>query len=309
MKQVALLIVNLLKLLLCGIVLAAGIVIGGKLASLLGMPAPQLPPGADQNVVVYQMLATPLVALALALLAVGLTGGFVARALMLSFFGWIAFTVNTQLEASIFTAYAVSFWFAVVAYLVAFLLCGSVVAWLFPASKGGPDFATAVKQFFGRHSAGGWLWRLAIAAVAFAPVYFFFGLLVVPFTAEYYRQNLFGLTMPTLNQILPILFTRSVLFLLACLPIMIAWQASPSSLFLRLGLALYILVGLVYMLISTWLPPTVRLPHSLEIFADEFVYAGILVGLVYGWHALFPRLTEHRGSPTEAGERVIPQKA
>jgi hypothetical protein len=34
------------------------------------------------------------------------------------------------------------------------------------------------------------------------------------------------------------------------------------------------------MLISTFLPLSVRFPHALEILADEFVYAGALVLLL-----------------------------
>ena len=58
------------------------------------------------------------------------------------------------------------------------------------------------------------------------PIYYFFGLLVIPFTIEYYRQGLFGLQIPSLDQLLLILFVRSVLFFLACLPILVAWQNS-----------------------------------------------------------------------------------
>ena len=112
------------------------------------------------------------------------------------------------------------------------------------------------------------------------PIYFVFGLMVLPFTGEYYRQSMFGLVMPTLDQLLPILFTRSVLFFLACLPVLMLWQNSNRSLFWRLGLALFLLVGFVIMLYATWLPLYVRFPHTLEILADEFVYAGVLVLLL-----------------------------
>jgi hypothetical protein len=70
------------------------------------------------------------------------------------------------------------------------------------------------------------------------------------------------------------------LFLLACLPIILTWQKSELALFWRLGLALFFLVGFVIMLYATWLPLYVRIPHTLEILADEFVYAGALVWLL-----------------------------
>jgi hypothetical protein len=44
-----------------------------------------------------------------------------------------------------------------------------------------------------------------------------------------------------------------------------------------LGLALFVFVGGVAMLQAHWFPPIIRTVHSLEIFADEMVYASILV--------------------------------
>lgn len=272
-------LVDLGKLLLCSIAFVLGTFIGGMVAVLLQLPTPRIPTGIDSSVIWYQMLATPLIALSLAILARGLGGGFVTRAFSLSSLGWIAYTVNTQLEASIFTAYASGFWFAIVSSLFSSALCGAAVAYLFP-SYSKRSFAAGWKAFFEQRRAASWAWRLVIATIAFAPIYFFFGLLVTPFTLEYYRQNMFGLELPTINQILPILLLRSLLFLSACLPVIILWQKSARSLFLRLGFALYVLVGFVYMLISTFLPLSVRFPHALEIFADESVYAGVLVLLL-----------------------------
>jgi tryptophan-rich sensory protein len=91
--------------------------------------------------------------------------------------------------------------------------------------------------------------------------------------------------MPAVEQILTILFVRSVLFLLACLSILALWQKSERSLLLRLGFALFVLVGLLYMLSADWMPVSVRLPHTLEIMADEFVYAWVLVKLLRPSHA------------------------
>jgi hypothetical protein len=116
-----------------------------------------------------------------------------------------------------------------------------------------------------------------LGAVLFMPVYYFFGLLVVPFTSEYYRQGLYGLQVPPLNQLLVILFVRSVLFFGACLPILAAWQNSRQNLVLYLGLALFYFVGFQPLLIANWMPWGLRLPHMIEILADEFVYAWALV--------------------------------
>ena len=94
-----------------------------------------------------------------------------------------------------------------------------------------------------------------------------------------YARGLSDLTLPTWSQILPILLLRSLLFLLAWLPILILLQASPQRMFWVMGLTLFLLVGGLSMMQAYWLPAQLRLIHSLEILADELVYAGVLVVL------------------------------
>jgi hypothetical protein len=86
----------------------------------------------------------------------------------------------------------------------------------------------------------------------------------------------------TWEQILPTLLLRSLLFLYACLPALIAWQKSRFSLFNILGSVLFALVGGLYMLQSCWYPTTMRVAHGLEILADSFTYAGALMVLLMG---------------------------
>jgi hypothetical protein len=277
------------KLILCGIAFFIGTMLGGMIASMLQLPPPRPPQGADMNSIQFYMaLTAPLLALAPVALARGLAGNFWTRAVVLSFFMWIAYTVNTQLEATIVSTYAAGIWVALISGFIAAVCCGLAVALLFSPEDSTVSGRAAIEKYLERHSALQWAWRLLLAAVVFMPIYFVFGLIVLPFTGEYYREQMFGLVMPTLDTLLPILFTRSVLFLLACLPIIALWQKSDRALFWRLGLGLFLLVGFVIMLYATWLPLYVRVPHTLEIFADEFVYAGALV-LLLGKGQLFAR--------------------
>ena len=274
-------LINLGKLLVAAVGYEFGVVLGGMLVTLIGLPAPNPPPGADMTAVArYMLYITPLFALALAVLAVNMKGGFLARWLSLAFLTWIAYTVNTQLEAAIVSSYATGRAFAIVSGGVSALVGGAVVAWLFPARGSVEGAWESVKAFFARRAVGGWAWRLLLAAVGFMPIYFIFGLMVLPFTGAYYQEQMFGLAMPTFGQLIPTLFARSVLFLLAALPIIALWRGSRLSLFWRLGLSLFMLVGFNLMLIATWLPTYVRFPHTLEILADEFVYAGLLTVLL-----------------------------
>ncbi len=188
--------------------------------------------------------------------------------------------MNTQLEASIISNYASSRAFAIISGGVAALFAGGAAAALFPPRPAGEGALAAVRGYLGRRSAADWAWRMAVAAVVFMPIYFVFGLMVQPFTGTYYQQNMYGLAAPTLGQLLPILFTRSLLFLIACLPILALWRGGRRSLWWRLGLSLFMLVGFNILLIAAWLPVYVRFPHTLEILADEFIYAAALVWLL-----------------------------
>ena len=269
------------KLILCGASFSLGLALGGLVASALNLPRPTPPPGVDANTAgLYLALTSPLLALGLSVVARHLAGGYVTRSLVLSFFMWITYSVNTQLEASIVSTFATGIWFAMVVFLFACLFCGATVARLFPSDYHTENFFHAAKAYFAHRAAWSWAWRLPLAAVVFMPIYFAFGLMVLPYTGEYYRQNMFGLAAPTIEQLLPILFLRSLLFFVACLPIFILWRSSARSAFWRLGIGLFTLVGFVLMLTSTWLPSFVRFPHMLEILADEFVYAGALTLLL-----------------------------
>lgn len=274
------LLIDLGKLLLCGLIFSIGTLLGGIVVTMLGLQTPVTPEGMDtRSAMLLMLVESPLLALVLALLARHLAGGFWMRSLMLFLLAWIANSVNTQIEAAAFAGMAEGFWFTVITFLFPALLVSMAVTWLFPAAQRTP-FLEAARSFFSRHSAGGRVWRLALGSVIFMPIYYFFGLLVIPVTRSFYEQGSYGLEIPPLDRLLVVLFVRSVLFFLACLPILIAWQGSRVSLSWRLGLALFYLVGFQALLIANWMSWSLRLPHMIEIMCDEFVYAGALAWLL-----------------------------
>ena len=267
------------KVLVCGAIFYVGMIGGAMLGGFMGLTA-VVPAGIDANSAGRaQALVAPLVGLAVALLASGMGGGHLLRGLALALFTYIVYGVNTVLEGTIILPSLGSWGLLLVMYLVASVGVSIAAVVLFPAERL-VDWRAAVVHFWQARLHGAWLWRLPLAAVVFMPVYYFFGLLVIQVTGPYYQQNIGGLTAPTLEQLLPILFVRSVLFLLACLPILVLWRHSEWSLILRLGASLFILVGFAMLLVADWLPPVVRIAHSLEILADEFVYAWLLVKLL-----------------------------
>ena len=269
------------KLPVCGLAFVLGTFAGSMVAGMLGLQMPSLPAGTDpQTLMLVQLLSSPLLALALALLSTRMEGGFLSRWLILSSLTWVAYSVNTLLEASIFTTFGAGTPFTALIQLVGSLTCGAAVAVLFRPQDGGRGFSTSLTEFFARRPTREWAWRLALAAVIFLPIYLFFGRLVVPFTHEYYQQELAGLTAPGWGQILPILFVRSVLFLVVSLPVLFTWRGSTRSLVLSLGFVLFVLVGALGLIGGYWMPTSVRIIHGLEILADSLVYAWALVLLL-----------------------------
>ena len=276
------------KVPLCGLLFFFGFIPGGQLAAWLGLSIPEMPAGLDQATIAqYTLLGSMILALGLAALAHGLSGGFLSRWLILFFFAWVAYGLNNYLEAAIFSTMSAASLYTVVLYLPAALLCSAAVTWLFPAQNKGASFPAQVRSFFAGRTVGSWAGRLAAAFLTFPLAYYFFGSLISPIVLPYYREGVSQLALPGWDQILPVLAVRSLLFLLVCLPILIAWNLSNRNLFLTLGLALFIFVGGVSMLSAFWLPNILRLTHSLEILADEIVYAGALI-LLLGRHASRP---------------------
>lgn len=266
------------KLLLCGAIFSVGTVIGGQFVAAVGLPPPPMPAGMDpESAMMAMVLQSPLLALVLAPLARHLAAGFWGRSLMLFALAWISNSVNTQIEASAFYGIQAGFSYAILTFLFPILLTSMAVAWLFPPSRAAA--ITIKEQVWRRYDAKGWLWRLTLGAVLFMPIYFLFGSLVIPFTFDYYAQNLYGLQIPSRDTLFGVLLIRSVLFLLACLPVILAWLGTKVQLALGLGLALFYLVGFQALVIANWLPWAVRLPHMIEILFDEFVYASALTWL------------------------------
>jgi len=274
-------VVLLGKLILCALTFVIGMMLGGMWAGMSGLSAPTMPPGMDASTATRTLFATsPLLAIALYGVGRELAGGWFTRTVVLALFAWLAYTVNNVIEAVIFSNYVTSPWFTLLTFTPAVLLCAGMTAWLFPAQPRGSAFAQIARTRFHQRSPRAWLWRLGSAALIFMPIYYLFGLLVVPFVGEYYRQGAFGLALPPLTILLPVLFVRSVFFLIACLPVMMAWQGTKWRLWISLGFALFVCVGLLNLLAANWIPVWVRAIHLTEILADSLVYAGALVWLL-----------------------------
>jgi hypothetical protein len=250
--------------------------VGGAIATGLGVTVPRMPGTAPERLALFAFLASLTLGVSLGPLASGLRARYFTRLAALALLAYVCLGVNTALETSIFTTIGGASGLVVI-FLPATLACAAAAAALFRPSA---TEATRGSSFWTRFGVWSWVWRLAAAIVAFPVVYVVFGMMVGPFVIEAYRNQAHGLTLPGWGQIIPVQFLRSALFLIASLPAVALWGGTRRRLALSLGLAHFTFVGLFGMLQGFWLPVAMRLAHGIEIAADSFAYTALLVLLL-----------------------------
>ena len=194
---------------------------------------------------------------------------------MLFAFTYTAYCINNQIEGAVFTTES-GFESNLVFFLLPCALVTVAAVLLFDA----PDEDPVLTTVFSDRPVSSWWWRFGIAWVAFPFIYYFFGAFAYPLVKDAYQSGDFALEVPSQSLILGAVFTRSLLFLLATIPILMYWSKSRRSLVFSLGAALAAMVGLVAMIEAIWLPTTVRIVHGVEIVIDSLVHAWVLVALL-----------------------------
>lgn len=282
---------------LCALTYLVGIVAGGAAATSLGLSLPAIPAaGSEMSQLAGLLAGCVLLVLGLGPLARRIRGGLVARWLMLAAFAYVCLGLNTAIEAGIFTKYGGMTAMALI-QVVPCLLLALVVSLLFPRQEPTESSHASTRSLPGGAGWRSWSWRVPAAVLAFPLIYFLFGMPVGLLVADYYRHEAFGLVLPGLGTIIGTQLLRSVLYLLASLPIAAAWSGSRRSFILVFGIALFIFTGLFGMVQASWLPVQIRLIHSVELAADAMTYACALAVLlqVSGTSRREASLDEKRG--------------
>jgi hypothetical protein len=270
----------IIKLLIGGLAFLVSFILGGMSAQLFGLRLPEMPQGFDMNAA-GQML--PLVGLLMAAI-LGIFSNysnvrFVPRWIILSGFSWTAYGLNNFLESKYFMP-GMATSYVLVTNFIACLGCSAVSAWLFKPASPVFSFLDRARLLWASRSFGSWTWRLLVGWAVFPLAYFFFGRLVAPFVLLYYESQYAGLALPSQGVMLGLASVRSLLFLLTILPVLIIWRGNRLGLFLALGASLFLMVGGLNFLQAIYLPASLRAAHALEILADSFVHAAVLVYLI-----------------------------
>ena len=121
------------------------------------------------------------------------------------------------------------------------------------------------------------------AWLSFPLAYYVFGMLLMalcPWCLEYYLGSVPGLRIPGPATVLAVQLLRGGLFLVVTWPVIATWSGTRLSLAVKLGLAYTVLVGLFGLVQAPWMPFNMRVAHGLEIMADSFAHAALLVVLL-----------------------------
>ena len=268
--------------LLKGIVAAAasfaGLILGGMVTSLLGLPTTGLPPQVSMNLIMPRMFLT-LVVLSILLgeCFQRLYPRYWQRLLSIWLCNYLLYYLLNILDGLLFSPIP-HLGTGTVANIFPALSMAAVIAWLWKPSKDESVESGKVSMYFAARKPLDWSWRLGLAWLVYPPIYYLMGRAVFPFTHQYYEDPSLGLGLtmpPSVEVLLGMQVLRGALFLLAVLPIVFAWRGSQRGLWLWTGSVIFIQIAAQIIFQAYWLPAALRFPHCLELLADSFLQAGI----------------------------------
>lgn len=200
------------------------------------------------------------------------------RWILVSVFLFLIFGVGNSIEDSIHSS-TKGITLMIPILLLPCIVMGTLLTLLFRPLKA-TRFSTMVSEFFRGRTANQWIWGILLSAVLFPIVYFIFGSIISPIVIEYYRSGIADLVLPAPITIVAVELLRGFLFVLATIPLLIAWLGSRRHMIFFLGLAFFVLTGTFEIVMAYQLPAQMRVIHSVEILADSFIYAWSLVLLL-----------------------------
>jgi len=264
------------KILLCALATVVGTMLGGLAASALPLAQPKLPSQVDAGrLILYTFAGAVVLSVTLTELSRCLRGNRRTRFAVIAWLAYAWLGVNNTIEASIFTTIGGGP-FVIVTMLFPCLFAAAAVALLFGGSGTRPPV-----QFFAGQTVVQWAIRLAAAIIVFPVIYFFFGTPVGLIVGKFYQDQAFGLQMPSsLGVLLAVQFVRSLIALLAALPVLIVWSGSRRGFAWTFGLSLFVLSGLYGLIQAYWMPWTLRSIHTIELLFDSLAYAWLVAMLL-----------------------------
>ncbi len=187
-------------------------------------------------------------------------------------------------ETALFTTMSLSFQiFILIQQLIINLVLAILIGLLFTPTRIGAGLITEVKTYFARRSGKEWLWRFALAALLFFPIYYFFGWVFSPITVPYYNKPELGLglVIPSFEVWLPVEIGRGLIYALTMVPLLAVLRMSRWRLGLWMGLILAIVGAVVPQLVNASWPLPLRIGHGIEMVLDSFAQSLMVAWLLW----------------------------
>ena len=290
--------INVLKGTAAALASLVGMVIGGIVTSALKLPTPALP----ANVSLITLL--PLMFLSGILMAIilgecfrNLYQNYWQRLLVLWLCHYLLYYLLNTLDAFLFTTMT-NLGTGIVSNIFPALFLSAVTALLWKSGSGNSTDSRKMADYLSFRKPGDWAWRFALAWLIFPLIYYLVGRVVALFTLRYYTDPSLntGLTLNiTIQSLLAMQVLRGALFLLAVLPIIFAWKSTRKTLWLWLGVVIFIQISIQTILQAYWLPfLEVRIPHGIELLVDSFAQAYLYAWLLFAPSSAVPGLNLER---------------
>lgn len=264
-----------LKSLLVGVTFVIAIIVGGMIVTMLGLPRPEA-----------ENPAAKLMWFFIGGVIAGLSLGFVAPSIPASrtrhLVVWgslIFFNMASVIVEGYFFAPAL-IGDALPALLLQQLLVALAAGWVITFLFASKESAVPVPPL--TRSIPSWIWRFAVAALAYVILYFVFGSInYMLVTKPYYATHAGGLDVPPVQVTFMAEVMRGALIALSVLPFLLTVPADKKRLGAWTGFLLFAIGGLVPLTMQVGALPTFLLIASAwEIFAQNFTVGWVLSRLL-----------------------------
>ena len=261
-----------------------GLAVAGVVTNALGLPPVGMPAFMNLSTLVPLLFVSEvLIAIVLGECFQRLYQSFWHRLLWLWMGHYVLYYALNNLDAFLFTTYT-NLGTSFVANLFPALFAAASMALLWRPAAGSLAQRPSLSAYLAARRPGNWAWRFAAAWLCFPLIYYLAGRGAAAFTLSYYQNPGLDLGLAlkfTLGSLMAMEVLRGALFLLAVLPIIVAWRGSQRNLWLVLGLVIFIQIAIQTLVQAYWMPfLEVRIPHSLEMLADSYGQAAVAAWLL-----------------------------
>ncbi|MGE5581454.1 MAG: hypothetical protein ACM3X9_02850 [Bacillota bacterium] len=254
-----------------------GLMMGGFLASVLGINRPAMPENfKPEEMAIYKMICGIFFYTFLGCFFSFLRQKKTTTFWLVFFFNFAVVNLLNVIEATYFTT-MVLFPYSLFSGLGESLFLALGVAFLFIPKTSGPNLQHEFKEWVSSFKTAPAM-PLVISWLSFVIIYYTVGWIIAPIVMPYYQSNSFGLQLPSIPTIIIVQLGRGALLLLFSLPLIALWKKGRLSFFLCFGLLLFYKDVVLGLLGASWLPWLIRIVHGLELTVDSFLLAG-----VYSW--------------------------